>query len=295
MNIVFFGSAGPLSTLPLIRLLESGHTICAVAVTKTGNYNQHKDYKTLPIFNENTSSITILAAINQIPVINISANINDSTQEIADFAPDIILVSCFAGKISEQICEQAKLGCFNLHPSLLPAFRGPTPLFWQFKAGLENYGISLHRVTHEWDAGNIVGQKQVKMSPGMNFIQASRALAFAGSELIESSLQQLQSQTLNEITQQKHLISYQHHPTAKDFTVSTQWSATRIVNFICATRHWAIPYPCLINNQIYPLLDIIDYEENAVSTLQIQDNKIRFPCQTGYITALFGNTRSYQN
>lgn len=259
------------------------------------NRNRDKNFQTLPVFDENTSSIATLATINQIPIVYLSANIDDSSQEISDYVPDVILVSCFASKIPEQICTSAKLGCFNLHPSLLPAFRGPTPLFWQFRAGIENFGITLHRLTQRWDAGNIIAQTIINMEDGVTYTQACRSLALAGSKLIISSLQQLQNHNLNETVQKKHLISYQGYPDADDFIISNQWSAQRIYNFICATRNWAIPYPCFINHTIYRLLDIIDHDQRAYSGLKIKDNHIRFPCNPGYITALFIDAKTPNN
>lgn len=286
MKIIYFGSSGPLSTLPLLQLLSSGHTICAVAVDHVANNNPAKTNNTIPIFDENTGSIATLAIINNIPIIELSNNINDHTQTIASHAPDIIIVSCFGRKIPEQICNIPRLGSFNLHPSLLPEFRGPTPLFWQFRAGIENFGITMHRLSQQWDTGNIINQIQVEILNGISHLHACQLLAYAGSDLIETSLQQLHNHTISEIAQSNVLSNYQGPPEAADFIVSNQWPAQRVYNFICGTRNWAKPYPCQINNHIYQLVNVISFSAQGLTELQIKDNQIKFPCLPGYVTAL---------
>ena len=54
---------------------------------------------------------------------------------LAALAPDVILVACFSLILAAELLQAPRLGCFNLHPSLLPGYRGPAPLFWQWRLG----------------------------------------------------------------------------------------------------------------------------------------------------------------
>ena len=70
--------------------------------------------------------------------------------------PDMILVAGFPKLIPEQIYQKAKLGAFNFHPSLLPNYKGGTPNRWVVRDSAPETGITAHRLTDEFDAGEIV-------------------------------------------------------------------------------------------------------------------------------------------
>ena len=70
--------------------------------------------------------------------------------------PDLILVAGFPKLIPEQIYQKAKLGAFNFHPSLLPNYKGGTPNRWVVRDSAPETGITAHRLTDEFDAGEIV-------------------------------------------------------------------------------------------------------------------------------------------
>lgn len=150
MKILYIGSSGPLSLIPLQALINSRYTICAIAVDEdNGEFNVI-----------NSGFIQSLAFEHSIPLIKLNETLTDVVLQISSYQPDIILVSCYARLISQSITSVAKMGAFNLHPSLLPCFRGSTPLFWQFRKGTSNFGITLHCVISEFDTGKILSQNK---------------------------------------------------------------------------------------------------------------------------------------
>lgn len=166
MNIVFIGSPSILSYVPLSVLIETGRIVHAVAVD--GEYKQPPHNPKLPALVEHSTSLTALARVHGIPVINLRGEWPDAVEQLARIAPDVILVSCFGRKLPADVISIPRYGCFNLHPSLLPSFRGPAPMFWQFRAGTETFGISLHCVSSQLDAGDIVAQTRVSIPDGVN-------------------------------------------------------------------------------------------------------------------------------
>jgi len=80
--------------------------------------------------------------------------------------PDLVLVFAFGHKIPAELFSIPKHGFYNVHYSLLPRYRGKCPVFWQLKNGDPNGGISIHRVTEEFDAGGLLMQKPVQLIPG---------------------------------------------------------------------------------------------------------------------------------
>ena len=285
MNIVYIGSSGPLSIIPLQTLINSKFNVSAVAVDSNKN-------DTIPNINKNSDSLASLAFYNNVPLIKLTKKVASNVAAIKKYQPDIILVSCYARKIPNEIAQLAKVGCFNIHPSLLPKYRGPTPLFWQFKKGEENFGITLHRVTEKFDQGNIIAQQTIKMPDGISKAEASILLAKLASKIILKTLALLLNGDFKEIMQDETIASYQSYFKKEDYAVSINWTAKRLYNFIAAHKRTIITFPCEIDGKIYGLIDVISYQENAYAELNgnaycITDNVISFKCAEGYIQCVF--------
>ena len=287
MNIVYIGSSGPLSIIPLQTLINSKFNVSAVAVDSNKN-------DTIPNINKNSDSLASLAFYNNVPLIKLTKKVASNVAAIKKYQPDIILVSCYARKIPTEITQLAKTGCFNVHPSLLPRYRGPTPLFWQFKKGEKNFGVTLHRVTEKFDQGNIIAQQTIKIPDGISKAEASILLAKLASKIILKTLPLLQNGNFKEVTQDEAIASYQSYFKKEDYAVSVNWTARRLYNFIAAHKRTTITFPCEIDGKIYELLDVISYQEHAYKELNkdmyyITDNVISFKCAEGYVQCIFKN------
>jgi len=285
MNVLFTGSAGALSVLPFRALCEAGHRPCAVAVDAGDKrYFQHS---ILPVITENQDLLESLALLDDIPVIKLSRDAYEAAEQIKVYSPDIIFVSCFARKIPNEVLLVPAIGCFNLHPSVLPAYRGPNPVFWQFRDGVNEMGMTLHRISAQLDAGDIIGQTIVPVPNGVTMQQANVLLAEAGSRLLLQALSRRGQTGWRGLTQQEEDASYQGFPSDADFTVSTGWPAKRLFNFISATRGQGIVYPCTVDERTFNLVDALSFQETGDSRLVVQGEELTLPCRPGFIRARF--------
>lgn len=290
MNIVYLGSSGPLSVIPLRYLVASGHKLLAVGVSPASS-SSLQDFSS-PIIAGLNESVEMLARIHDVPVITLSDSDSACIQAIKNFRPDIIISSCFEKKLPADLLAIPEAGCFNLHPSLLPAFRGPVPLFWQFRQGIEQFGISLHRMNNAFDAGPIVSQRTTTMLDGVSNEGASVRLATIGVDLLKDFLDKLDRGIIDESVQNESLATHMGLPSANDFSVSTSWSARRIYNFMCATSHWGQTYPCTIMRRSYELEAALSFQPLATArSAFIEADSIRFACQPGILTARFKSAR----
>ena len=283
MKIIYIGSSGSLSLIPLEQLLISDHSICAISVAE-GSLDRAQDPR-FPIVLEGPGSIESLARSNEIPVIRLPLDLSQSLVEIKRFEPDVILVSCFPRKLPNSILSIPTVGCFNLHPSLLPAYRGPAPLFWQFREGQTEFGVTLHRMSLQLDRGNIIGQLPVTIPDGVTIERANSLLATAGYQLLAQALADFEQAAVQEIPQDEGIASYQGFPSESDFAVSNQWTAKRLFNFIRATSEPGRIYPCTVGGHVYPLLKAITYQENGSAKMVATSTTVTIPCAQGYIIA----------
>ncbi|KAA3625738.1 MAG: hypothetical protein DWQ08_09010, partial [Proteobacteria bacterium] len=107
----------------------------------------------------------------------------DLIDDLAAMRPQYILVACYPARIPRAIRALARKACLNLHPSLLPRYRGAAPVFWQLRAGEAETGVTLHRVTSRLDAGEIASRRRVVLPDGATSVEIDRLLGRAGAAL----------------------------------------------------------------------------------------------------------------
>lgn len=285
MKILYIGSSGDLSLQPLRYLLQSEHQLCAVAVELQDD-PIFSDAR-MPVLTDDENSVETLARTSGLPIINLSTSLHDVIAAIVRSAPELIIVSCYGRKLPQAILDIPVLGSFNLHPSLLPAYRGPVPVFWQFRDGLSEFGVTLHCMTESIDAGDIVAQRNVLMTDGISQTRAYQLLAGAYVELLPDFLSALASGTLTACKQDESAASYQSFPVLDDFRVYTSWSAKRIFNFICATAHYGVIYPCAIAGADVRLHSVLGYSDKQLPEEEcvIDGDTIQIACARGVLLA----------
>lgn len=167
----------------------------------------------------------------------------DTVRRLQAFGCDVLLSVCFPRRLPGWLRRLPALACLNLHPSLLPAYRGPAPLFWQFRNGETALGVTLHGMVDELDAGPVLAQRRVALRDGLTHAEIAEVLAGAGIGLLAAALPDLQARSARYTAQDPRARSCHPAPRAVDFTLDLQWSARRAFNFMRATEHHGQPYP----------------------------------------------------
>lgn len=280
MNILYIGSSGALSLLPFKKLLSSEHTIVAVGVHQPVVLNN----KIIALENE---SLALAANQHLLKIIDLSLPVKQVLERCKTLTIDVVLMSCYGHRLPDEILSLAKNGCYNLHPSLLPQYRGPEPIFWQMKHNCRT-GVSWHVVTCDFDAGDIVKQKQVCFDDGNDFEEISEGLANNGASLMLELLDDITESRLQCKAQSIDEASYFPYPTEKEFIVDTAWSAQHAYNFMRATEVFGYSFVCRIGSEQYLLDKALDYDNNEqLLAAQVKNNILDIPCNEGVLTASF--------
>ena len=280
MNVLFIGSSGALSLAPFKKLLSLQHSITAVGVIKPIVFKN----KIIALENE---SLALAANQQNIPLIDLSQPINDVVEQCKNISIDVILMSCYSKRLPDEVINLASKGCFNMHPSLLPQYRGPEPIFWQMKEASE-LGVSWHRVVHAFDAGDIVAQQKVNMDEGASYSEINQMLANTGAELMMAMLSRLSANRCTGTLQNPELASYFPYPEEQDFIVETSWAAQHAYNFMRATRDFGLPYPCQIGLHRYLLKEALDYDNNdTLEAAEVKGERLYIPCNDGVLIATY--------
>lgn len=169
MNIFYIGSSGALSLVPFKKLLSSNNTVAAVGVFNPVVLHS----KVIALENE---SLALAANQHDILLVDLSQPLAKILEQCEKCSIDIILMSCYSKRLPGELINIADKGCFNMHPSLLPQYRGPEPIFWQMKEASE-MGVSWHQVSHAFDAGDLVSQQKVFVNEGAAYAEINQQLA----------------------------------------------------------------------------------------------------------------------
>lgn len=109
------------------------------------------------------SALKLKALQLGIPVYQFEKVSREGLEQIEALAPDIIVTAAFGQVLSERFLEIPKFGVLNVHASLLPKYRGASPIQWTLLNGDEYAGVTIMRTVREVDAGDILLSKRVKV------------------------------------------------------------------------------------------------------------------------------------
>jgi methionyl-tRNA formyltransferase len=131
--------------------------------------------------------VKISAERCNIPVVQ-PKKINDFAGEIKKLEPDLIILAAYGQIIPKEILIIPRYGCLNIHPSLLPLWRGPSPIQQAILNNDRKTGVTIIKMTGEVDKGPIVSQKEIEMSGKETFQDLRDALAELSSQLLVETL-----------------------------------------------------------------------------------------------------------
>ena len=112
-------------------------------------------------------------------------------RQLAALAPELIISSFYRALLDDQVLALPRLGAWNLHPSLLPAYRGRAPLNWQLVRGEQRGGLTLHRMVQRADAGGIIAQTEVTIAPDQDAYGLTWQLLDRAPALLDHAIAQL--------------------------------------------------------------------------------------------------------
>jgi len=180
MRVVFMGT--PEFALPaLARLVSGGQEVLAVYTQPDKPAGRGRSL---------VSSAVKRAALDRgLPVWQPpSLRPPEEIERLANLHPEVIVVAAFGLLLPQSILDIPPLGCVNIHPSLLPRHRGPSPVAAAILAGDEITGVSIMLLDKGMDTGPLLAQQQVPVSPEDTTGSLTAKLAQLGGQLLMQTL-----------------------------------------------------------------------------------------------------------
>lgn len=253
MRVLFFGLPAGVSAAVLAGLLDDGTEIAGVVVPAASVPHLMTDPgRPFAYLSPPTTIWLPLSGTPQADTLGLAWSAGLPALAVRDFEhPDtlaalsaldagVVCVACFTQRLPAAVLRLPPYGFLNLHPSLLPHYRGPEPLFWQLRDGAP-VGVTVHYMDEGLDTGDIAAQAARALPDGISGPEGERRLMLAGLDLLRGVLADLSRGIVTRRLQPPGG-SYQGQPTASDFALSTHWSARRAFNFMHGTAHYRMPY-----------------------------------------------------
>lgn len=111
--------------------------------------------------------------------------------DLADLRPDMGVVAAYGKILPRQVLSLPPLGCYNVHASLLPAYRGPAPIRWAIMNGEKTTGITIFRMEEGMDTGDILALESLEIDPDETAGMLTDRLARLAARILPEALRQV--------------------------------------------------------------------------------------------------------
>lgn len=155
---------------------------------------------------------------------------------------DLIIVVSFGEILSRDVLDIPRLGCINLHASLLPKYRGAAPVSWALMNGESLTGVTTFWLIEKLDSGDVILQKEVEILPTDNRGTLEERLSYIGAELLKETIIKIHNGTAPRIPQDDSKATHAPKIKKEDGLIDWSKSAGVIHNKICAMNPWPGAY-----------------------------------------------------
>lgn len=210
-------------------------------------------------------------------------NINKDEEllkKLEDIKADFFLVLAFAQFLGSKVLNSPSIGCFNIHTSLLPKYRGAAPIQYALLNGDTETGVSIQKMVKKMDAGDIVKESKLPISFEETGGQLYTRLKFAASLTLNDFIQDMINNDITSYVQNEDNVTFA--PTLKKEDGHLKFSEKSyldIHNQVRALKPWPGTF-CFLNGKRLKVLEISEYNGSKLSAgeIKISDNKILVGC-----------------
>jgi methionyl-tRNA formyltransferase len=272
LRVLFLGMTNDASATVLRALLHAGVDVCGVLIAADRSEGPPiarvvpaRAPGLIPIANPFLErTVAQIAWERDLPVFEMRRPGAPETHAlIAELRPDVACVACFPLRLPAPLLALPPLGFLNIHPALLPLHRGPSPLFWVFRAGERSAGVTIHFMDEDLDTGDIVAQETFDLPDGISGAAVEQHCDAIGTRLMAVSLRHLRAGTLARRPQPSGG-SYESWPAPNDWRIETSWTARRAFNFMRGTAEWGQPYIVRVGDDEVALATAMAYESDTL-------------------------------
>ena len=232
MRIVFAGT--PQFAVPALKhLIDSGAKIAAVYTQPDRRAGRGRRLRSSPV--------KLLAGKHGLPVVQ-PATLKEEGARMEGFEPDMVVVVAYGQILPTRILDLPKLGCLNVHASLLPRWRGAAPIARAIEAGDRITGVTLMQMDSGLDTGAIIATSKIEVDQADHTASLHDKLATLGADFLMRSLPAYVSGELKPVAQDNRAATYAPKLSKNEANIDWSGSATDIHNKVRAFNPWPVAH-----------------------------------------------------
>lgn len=237
LKIIFAGTPD-FAASALTALIQSKHQVVAVYTQPDRPAGRGRKLRASPVKE--------VALENNIPVLQPETLKNSEAQdELRHFNADVMVVAAYGLILPQVVLDIPRLGCLNIHASLLPRWRGAAPIQRAIAAGDKESGITIMQMNAGLDTGDILQLFPCPILETDTGGDLHDRLAEIGAKAIVEVLEDLESEKLAPTVQDDALATYAHKLDKKEAQINWQQSASKIERLIRAFNPWPVAFTLL--------------------------------------------------
>ena len=209
-------------------------------------------------------------------------------ERLKEIAPDMIVVAAFGQILPKSVLDIPRLGCINVHGSLLPKLRGASPMQAAVLEGMDESGVTIMRMAEGLDTGDMISRCTCDIK-GKDFTEVSEILAEAGADLLAETIHDIADGTAVYEVQNDDEATYAGMISKADGYTDFNEPAVNIERKIRAFIEWPTCYSYLDGQQVkFYRAEVIDEEpDGEPGTVSLTDKKSYFiNCGSGKLRVL---------
>ena len=275
MRIVYLGTPD-FAVEPLKALIENGYNVVAVVANKDKPVGR-KQILTAP-------PVKQFALENNIKVYQYDKIRVEGVEDLKELKPDIMITCAFGQILSKEILDIPKYGVINIHASLLPKYRGASPIHFAILNGEKTTGITIMKTNIGVDTGDIIYQEELDIKQNETCGELFARLSTLGANCLIKTLPSIFDKTARYIVQDEEKATFSKIIRKEMAKIDWNDSAENIINRIRAFNPAPIAYATFENNPFKIFSAEISSLNGKVGEILRTDKELVIGCADGSIS-----------
>ncbi len=242
LKIIYAGT--PEFAVPALEaLLQSRHEVLAVYTQPDRPAGRGQKIQASPV--------KTCALAHNIPVYQpASFKIGSACEQLANFRADLMVVAAYGLILPLQVLELPRLGCINIHASLLPRWRGAAPIQRAIQAGDEKTGITIMQMDEGLDTGDMLISSSLSIRADWSAAELHDHLKLLGAQLLMKAVDKLDSGLLEATRQDNERSTYASRLSKQEAEIDWNRNADTLQREIRAFVPWPVSFTSLDNKNL---------------------------------------------
>lgn len=278
MRIVFLGTPD-FAVLPLESIIKSGKDTVVAVITNKDKPTGRKQILTAPPVKETALKYNI-------PVYQYDKIRIEGVNDLKNLNPDIMITCAFGQILSQEILDIAKYGVINIHGSLLPKYRGASPIQYAILNGEKESGITVMQTDIGIDTGDIILQEKVKIEDSDTAKELFDKLSILGAKCILKALDLIRDNKATFIKQKEEDATFSKIIKKESAKIDFSDTKENIINKIRAYNPWPVAFFEYKGQNIKVFMAKSDERAGNIGEIICSDKELLIGCKNGSINVL---------